>query len=268
MATPYKLGIIGTGAMGGALLRGFLGAKALRAAQVVVADADSAKRDALAAELQVKVGSNEQAMTEAETTLLAVKPQILAEVAGPLAASIPAGHLVISIAAGVPIARLQALLGPKARIIRVMPNVLCTVDASASAFALGEGVTAAQAKWAATLLAAVGVAHQVDEKLLDAVTGLSGSGPAYVALVIEALADGGVAAGLPRAVALPLAAQTVLGAGKWVLENGSPAALKDLVTSPGGTTIAGLRELEAGGLRSALIEAVVAATERSRELGK
>jgi pyrroline-5-carboxylate reductase len=268
METPYKLGVIGTGAMGGSLVRGFVAAGALRPDQIVLADADTVKRDALAAELGANVGSNEDAIAAAEATLIAVKPQVLAEALASLAASVRPGHLVISIAAGVPIARLQELLGGNARVIRVMPNVLCTVGAAASAYAPGAGVTSAQAEFAGKLLATVGTAQQVEEKLLDAVTGLSGSAPAYVALVIEALADGGVAAGLPRSVALPLAAQTVLGAGKWVLENGAPAALKDLVTSPGGTTIAGLRELEAGGLRSALIEAVVAATERSKELGR
>jgi pyrroline-5-carboxylate reductase len=268
MAKQYRLGVIGTGAMGAALVRGFVGTKTLRPAQIVVADADSAKRDALADELNVAVGTNEQAVMQTEATLLAVKPQILAHVLAPLAACIPPGHLVISIAAGVPITRLRELLGDRTHVIRVMPNVLCAVGAAASAYALGPAVTAAEAKLAATLLGSVGVAQAVEEKLLDAVTGLSGSGPAFVALMIEALADGGVAAGLPRTVALPLAAQTVLGGAKWVLENGSPAALKDLVTSPGGTTIAGIRALEAGGLRSALIEAVVAATERSQELGK
>jgi pyrroline-5-carboxylate reductase len=177
--------------------------------------------------------------------------------------------LLISIAAGVTIAKLEQGLPAGARVIRVMPNTPALVGAGASAFALGKSATPADGELAAKLLAAVGVAMPVKESLLDAVTGLSGSGPAYVYQFIEALSDGGVAAGLPRDIATRLAAQTVLGGAKMVLETGQhPGALKDQVTSPGGTTIEGLHELEKGQFRGVVISAVRAATEKSRQLGR
>jgi pyrroline-5-carboxylate reductase len=178
-------------------------------------------------------------------------------------------HLVVSIAAGIPLKTLIAGLGPQARLVRVMPNTPCLVGASASGFALGGAATKEDSALVEQLLSAVGVAVPVEEKLLDAVTGLSGSGPAYVYQIIEALSDGGVRVGLPRAVATKLAAQTVLGAAKMVLETEQhPGILKDAVASPGGTTIAGLHELERGGLRAALMNAVESATNRSKELGQ
>jgi pyrroline-5-carboxylate reductase len=190
-------------------------------------------------------------------------------VLGDIRADFTAKHLLISIAAGVPLARLEAGLSPEARLIRVMPNTPALLGASATGFALGKSARPADAALAQKLFSAVGVAFQVKESLLDAVTGLSGSGPAYVYLFIEGLSDGGVAAGLPRDVATRLAAQTVLGSAKMVLETGlHPGALKDMVTSPGGTTIEGLHELEKGRLRGTLISAVRAATEKSRKLGQ
>jgi pyrroline-5-carboxylate reductase len=176
---------------------------------------------------------------------------------------------LISIAAGVTLARLEAALPAGARVIRVMPNTPALVGEAAAAFALGKSATAADGELAKKLLSAVGIAFLVKESLLDAVTGLSGSGPAYVYQFIEALSDGGVAAGLPRDISTKLAAQTVLGAAKMVLETGQhPGALKDQVTSPGGTTIEGLHELEKGKLRATVMSAVRAATEKSKKLGQ
>jgi pyrroline-5-carboxylate reductase len=201
--------------------------------------------------------------------LLAVKPDQVGEVLADVRGHFTEKHLLISIAAGVPIARLEAGLAPGARVIRVMPNTPALVGASASAFALGKSAPPADGQVAQKLFSAVGVAYQVKESLLDAVTGLSGSGPAFVFLMLEALSDGGVAAGLPRDIATKLAAQTMLGSAKMLLETGlHPGALKDMVTSPGGTTIEGIHELEKAGVRAALINAVRAATEKSKRLGQ
>jgi pyrroline-5-carboxylate reductase len=201
--------------------------------------------------------------------LLAVKPQHVGGVLNQLKAGFEDRHLMVSIAAGVPLSTFGQALGSGRRLIRVMPNTPCLVGAGASAFALGGAANADDAGLVEELLSAVGIALEVPENLLDAVTGLSGSGPAYVYQIIEALSDGGVRAGLPRTIATKLAAQTVLGAAKMVLETGEhPGSLKDAVASPGGTTIAGLHALEAGGLRGVLMNAVLAATERSRELGQ
>jgi pyrroline-5-carboxylate reductase len=201
--------------------------------------------------------------------ILAVKPQQAEAVGRELSASVTDQHLVISVMAGVTLARLGSLLPKATRIVRVMPNTPALVGSGASAYAMGSGTTQADADFVDGLLSTVGLAIRLPEHLLDAVTGLSGSGPAYVFQMIEALSDGGVQAGLPRDVATRLAAQTMLGAAKMVLETGQlPAALKDAVTSPGGTTIAGLAAMESGGVRAALINAVMAATARSRELGK
>ncbi|HKI69167.1 MAG TPA: pyrroline-5-carboxylate reductase, partial [Verrucomicrobiae bacterium] len=213
--------------------------------------------------------ANADVLKSANVIFLAVKPDQVAAVLAELHDNFTKQHLLISIAAGVPITKLEGGLGAGARVIRVMPNTPALVGESASAFALGKSATAADAKLAQKLLSAVGVAFQVKEPLLDAVTGLSGSGPAYVYQFIEALSDGGVAAGLPRDVATKLAAQTVLGAARMVLETGQhPGALKDMVTSPGGTTIEGLHELEKGKLRGVVMSAVRAATEKSRKLGQ
>jgi pyrroline-5-carboxylate reductase len=177
-------------------------------------------------------------------------------------------HLVVSIAAGITLRQLAEGLGSEQRLVRVMPNTPCLLGASASGFSPGEAATAEDAALVQRLLDAVGRAFRLPEHLLDAVTGLSGSGPAFVYVMIEALSDGGVRVGLPRDVATALAAQTVLGAARMVLETGThPGALKDMVASPGGTTIAGLHALERGGVRGALMDAVEAATLRATELG-
>lgn len=263
-----KLGLIGCGKMGGALLRGVESALGKSDLAVALSDVVPAAVDALTGALSCPITSGTPADVAAasEVILLAVKPgdmRPLCEQLGTVAGS----RLYISIAAGISLAQLESWLG-SGRVIRCMPNTPALVGKGAAAFARGSAATAEDAGLATQILASVGLADEVPEKLLDAVTGLSGSGPAYVYTVIEALADGGVLMGLPRASALRLAAQTVIGAAQMVLETGKhPAALRDEVTSPGGTTIAGLEQLESHGLRHALIQAVRKATERSKELG-
>jgi pyrroline-5-carboxylate reductase len=264
----YRLGLLGAGAMGSALLRGNL-RQTLAAEQVVIYEPDEPRCEVTCRELGVAAaGSERELVAQAETVLLAIKPQVAPAVLAPLAGVWQADQLVVSIMAGVPLARLREWIGAGPALVRVMPNVLVTVGEGAAGYAAGPEVAPGQAAFVDALLGSVGRARRVEEKLLDAVTGLSGSGPAFAAVFCEALADGGVAAGLPRALAQELAAQVLVGVGRWVLENGSPAALKDLVTSPAGTTIAGLQALEAGGLRAATAAAVRAAAERSAELGK
>ncbi len=266
-----KLGLIGCGKMGGALLRGVCAALPNNdEVQISLCDAVPAAVKNLREDLPVQAsgGTPAQVAADSELVLLAVKPQDMQKLCETLA-QVKGARLYLSIAAGIPIASLESWLGGGQRVIRAMPNTPALVGAGAAAFARGTQATDADADLARRVLGGVGTVDEVPEKLLDAVTGLSGSGPAYVYTVIEALADGGVLKGLPRATALQLAAQTVLGAAKMVLETGKhPAALRDEVTSPGGTTIAGLEQLEAHGLRHALVQAVRAATERSLELGQ
>ncbi len=217
----------------------------------------------------MRVAADNADVAEAATVLLlCVKPNEIASVLAPLQPMLR-GKLLISIAAGVTLARLQEAAGPEAKVIRVMPNTPSLVHKGAAAFADGENTTAEELHIAEKILLSIGTAFHVPEKLLDAVTGLSGSGPAFVYLMIEAMADGGVRMGLPRELALQLAAQTVSGAGEMVLQTGlHPAQLKDMVTSPGGTTIAGIAALESHGVRSGFLAAVEAATRRSKELGE
>ncbi len=266
----WRVGFIGAGKMATALARGLVAAGFTSADQIVASDVFAAAREHFVQETKSRaVASNAEVVAASQIVILAVKPQQMSGVLADLKGHVTPQHLVISIAAGVPLKSLMAGLGEQTRLVRVMPNTPCLVGASASGFAIGGAATNEDATLVEQLLSAVGVAVSVDEKLLDAVTGLSGSGPAYVYQIIEALSDGGVRVGLPRDVATKLAAQTVLGAAKMVLETGEhPGALKDAVTSPGGTTIAGLHALERGGLRAALMNAVEAATNRSKELGQ
>jgi len=269
MAGQERLGIIGAGRMAEALLRGWLGAGEFAREAVLAADVDADRRRLFGDELKVGVTEDNAAVARhADVLLVAVKPQVLERVCRPVAGGLRVNALVISIAAGVRLERLAEVFGSDRAVLRVMPNILHTVGAGVAALCGNEVVTTEQTDHVLGLFRALGTAEVVEERLMDAVTGLSGSGPAFAAVFLEALADGGVAAGLPRDLALPFAAQTVLGAAKWVLEGQQPAALKDLVTSPGGTTITGLRAAEAAGLRSAAIEAVVAAARRSEELGR
>jgi pyrroline-5-carboxylate reductase len=270
MASKLSIGFLGAGKMATALARGFIRAGLVTAKQIIASDVNERARAAFTEETGAKTtGSNSEVAKFAEVLILAVKPDQVGGALGEIRDGISDKHLVISIAAGVTLGKLEAGLGTDARVIRVMPNTPALVGSSATGFALGKSATSADAEIATRLFSAVGVAFQVKESLLDAVTGLSGSGPAYVYLFIESLSDGGVAAGLPREVATKLAAQTVLGAAKMVLETGQhPGALKDMVTSPGGTTIEGLHELEKGRLRSTVMSAVRAATEKSKKLGQ
>jgi pyrroline-5-carboxylate reductase len=259
-----KLGVIGCGKMGGALVEGAIRAGAVAAADIRGCDAHAPAAEEFARNTgATAVGSI--AALAADTYLLCTKPQHAAAAL----AELPAGEfLLVSVAAGLSTAWLEARVPAGARVIRCMPNTPALVGHGAAAFCLGKAATAADAGIARRLLGAVGLAVELPETLMDAVTGLSGSGPAFVYVMIEAMADGGVRAGLPRADALRLAAQTVLGAAAMVLETGlHPGVLKDQVASPGGTTIAGLAELEKHGMRAAFIEAVGAASRRSAELG-
>jgi pyrroline-5-carboxylate reductase len=266
-----RIGFLGAGRMATALARGWLAAGRTTLEDCRASDPIPAARDAFARETGCPAGPDNRAVVAASDLLvLAVKPQsmagLLAEVREPVAAR---GPLVVSIAAGITLKQLAEALGPACRLVRVMPNTPCLVGASASGYAGGPKATEADLALVGELLDAVGRAYRLSEGLLDAVTGLSGSGPAFVYLMIEALADGGVRVGLPRDVAQGLAAQTVLGSAKMVLELGQhPGALKDMVASPGGTTIAGLHALERAGVRGALMDAVESATRRATELGR
>ena len=268
------VGFVGAGQMARALSRGMVAAGLLEGRQIFAHDPVPAALAALAAEAPgvQAVASNADVVARADVIILAVKPQLLDTVAAQLAAQLAGrvtdAKLLVSIVAGVTIERLASLFGTH-RVVRVMPNTPCLVGEGAAAYALGPKASEEDGDVVGRMLQSVGVAVRLRESLLDAVTGLSGSGPAFVYLMIEALSDGGVRMGLPRATATQLAAQTVLGAARMVLDGGEhPAELKDRVASPGGTTIAGLQALEEHGVRAALIAAVQRATERARELGR
>jgi pyrroline-5-carboxylate reductase len=268
MANAFKIGFLGAGKMATALAKGFVSAGIVSPREIIASDPFDTARKNFAGEIGAKtVAANAEVAKCANVLILATKPDQVSTALAEISGAFTKNHLLISIAAGVTLAKLEAALPAGARVIRVMPNTPALVGEAASAFALGKSATAADGELAKKLLSAVGVALQVKESLLDAVTGLSGSGPAYVYQFIEALSDGGVAAGLPRDIATKLAAQTVLGGAKMVLETGQhPGALKDQVTSPGGTTIEGLHALEKGKLRATVMSAVRAATEKSRKL--
>jgi pyrroline-5-carboxylate reductase len=267
--TNLSLGFIGCGNMGEALVKGLLASKAARPDQVRVSARRPDRLDELRARYGVATGTNAEVARASDVVVLAVKPQILDQVLRQLTHELTKEKLIVSVAAGVPIAAIERRLHPPARVVRAMPNTPATVGAGATALALGEHATDADLATARTIFDSVGLTVVLEETQLDAVTGLSGSGPAYLFLIIEALADAGVKVGLSRRASMQLAAQTVLGSAKLLIESGQhPGQLKDSVTSPGGTAIAGLHTLEAGGLRNVLMNAVEAATRRSRELGE
>lgn len=264
-----RFGMIGGGVMGEALLARLIGQNVYRPQSMLVSEPGAQRREVLAQRYGVAVtASNCDAAKATEVVMLAIKPQSFAAVAQELAGQVAESTLVLSILAGTTLARLTAAF-PHQPVIRAMPNTPAQVGQGITAIALSPAVQPQHLETAQGILQTVGQVVEVPEALMDAVTGLSGSGPGYVALVIEALSDGGVAVGLPRAIATQLAIQTVLGTATLLQEQGlHPGQLKDQVTSPGGTTIAGIAQLEKQGLRSALIEAVGAATARSRELGQ
>ncbi|UQA64040.1 pyrroline-5-carboxylate reductase [Polyangium aurulentum] len=265
-----RIGFLGGGSMAGALIRGLLHSSTVTADQIQASDVKEERRAELERVYGIKATDDNEALVRwADVVVISVKPQIVDRVLGSIAAGLGEGDLVVSVAAGVPIEAIEARLPSSARVIRSMPNTAAIALAGATAIAPGSHATREDVEVARALFEAVGRCVVLDESLLDAVTGLSGSGPAYVMLMIEALADGGVKVGLGRDTALLLAAQTVYGAAKLQLETGEhPGRLKDMVTSPGGTAIAGLHTLEAGGLRRTLIDAVEAAATRSAELGE
>jgi pyrroline-5-carboxylate reductase len=270
-STPTgMIGFLGAGKMATALARGLTASGFASTHDLVASDVIEAARNTFADATHADVvDDNAAVVQQCRTVVLAVKPQSIVAVMEPLRSLWTKDHLLISVAAGTPLGRLGALTDNRCRLVRVMPNTPCLVGAGASAYALGPSATAGDGEYVQKLLSTVGIAMPVAEPLLDAVTGLSGSGPAYVFQMIEALSDGGVKMGLTRPVATKLAAQTLFGAAKMVLEMSEhPASLRDAVTSPGGTTIAGLHAMESAGVRAGLINAVEAATRRSQELGR
>lgn len=262
-----KLTVVGGGQMGRALVGGMLAADVVTPEQVRLVEPSQLSRSWwLTNHPAVEITDLESAVEGCDTVLLAVKPNIMEEVAKHVSADCE-DKLIISVAAGIELDQLSAWLGHR-RVVRVMPNTPSLVGEGASAFCCGREVSEDDRSRIQSMLESVGLAVEVDERQMDAVTGLSGSGPAYVCMMIEALADGGVLEGLPRPLALQLATRTVLGTAKMIAETGRhPGELKDAVASPGGTTIAGISALEKNGLRGALISAVAASAGRSRELG-
>jgi pyrroline-5-carboxylate reductase len=265
-----RLGFLGAGNMAGALIKGLLHGQVLPAGQIIASDVKEDRLEQLRSAHGIKTTTdNHILLREADVLVLSVKPQVIDKVLTEVSARVRPDQLVVSVAAGVPVEALEARLPPGSRVVRAMPNTPATVQAGATAIAGGAHASADDLRIARELFEAVGRVVVLDEALLDAVTGLSGSGPAYLMLIIEALADGGVKVGLHRDTALLLAAQTVFGSAKLLLETGEhPGRLKDMVTSPGGTAIAGLHTLESGGLRKTLMDAVEVATRRSIELGE
>lgn len=269
MAIDERVGVIGAGRIGGAILRAMIGAALVEKRQLIASLPRGESREELARELGIRVtGDNREVCDFADVVMLTVKPQTLAPVLDEVALRLTPEKLVVSFAAGVPTRRIESHLQEGARVVRVMTNTPCLVGAAASAYAAGSRARAEDLQLVERVLKSFGTALRLEERHLDAVTGLSGSGPAYVFLFLESLADGGVQVGLTREAALRLALQTLYGAAKLAMETGKhPGQLKDEVTSPGGTTMAGLYALEKGGFRGTVMDAVVQATRRSQELG-
>ncbi len=265
-----SVGFVGGGNMGEALIKGLLGANLVPAGSIHATDVRLDRLKQLDRQYGIQVSSdNAELVRRSDIVILAVKPQIMDAVLKEIAPAVTRKKLLISIAAGVSTSKIRAVLHKDARLIRVMPNTPALVLEGVTAIAKADGLEPDDLDTAGEIFSAVGRVVVLDEGLMDAVTGLSGSGPAYVAVVIESLADGGVRMGLDRITAMTLATQTVLGAAKLLLETGlHPGALKDMVSSPGGTSIAGIAALEEGGIRTTFIKAVERATERSRELGQ
>jgi len=264
----YRIGVIGAGKIGEALVQGILAKGLAKREEIILSVKSAAHREELETRLGIRsVTDNATVAGEADTIVLAVKPKVMAEVLDGIGPRLSGGKLLISTAAGVSLELLEAHVPAGTPVIRTMPNLAVSLGEGMTVLSPGRTVSPEALEWARSLFSSVGRAMILDEEHMDAVTGLSGSGPAYIYIVIEALSDGGVKLGLPRAVATELAAQTVLGAALTVLRTGEhPAKLKDMVTTPAGVTIDGLLELEAGGLRVTLIKAVVKAAERAKQL--
>jgi len=269
MKIRKKIGFIGTGNMGEALIAGLLKAKFTAPEQIMAFDVDARRLRFIEKEYGVKKGSdNNHLSSQCDPLVFCVKPQSMKEVVEEIADSLNPSKLLISIAAGVPLYAIEAYARKQLRLIRAMPNINVLVQEGASAIAPGNLATEADLKLAKAIFDCVGRSIVIQEPLMDAITGLSGSGPAYIFLIIEALTDAGVHLGMTRPQALTLVAQTVIGSVKLLSHTGEhPTLLREKVTSPGGTTAAGLYKLEEGGLRKILIDAVIAATQRSKELG-
>ncbi len=270
MTSTLTLGFIGCGKMATALAKGFIRANLVVPARLIGSDVAEGSRLAFSQSTGAAASArNCDVFKAADVVILAVKPDQIEPVIAETRDRVTPSHLVLSIAAGVTLARLEAALPESTRVVRLMPNAPALVGASATAYTLGRMARPEDDQLVHRLFAAVGIAVQVRETWLDAVTGLSGSGPAYVFLMLEALSDGGVAAGLPRDVASRLAAQTLLGSAQMVLQTGeAPAALREMITSPGGTTVEGLLELERAGVRAAFVSAVRSAADKARRLGQ
>ncbi len=271
MLNDKKIGFIGSGNMGEAMISGLINSGACKPENIFCSDVRAEKLQEINSKFGVQIStSNTEVATRSDIVILAIKPQIMVPVLQEIKDSLDMSKIVISIAAGVPLAAIESCLNKDLRLIRVMPNVAVAVREGASAIAAGEHTRKEDIDLAMAIFNSVGKCIFLKENnLMDAVTGLSGSGPAYIFLIVDALADAGVKMGLSRQDSLLLASQTILGAAKLLIETGDhPGRLKDSVTSPGGTAIAGLHTLEKGGLRTTLINAVEAATLRSEELGK
>lgn len=269
MLTNKKIAFIGGGAIAEAILRGMLKAGLVSAAQVTVCDLSAERLTYIKGALAVATSlDGAETAAKADVLFLTVKPQVIGDVLDTIGPMVAKTTLVISVAAGITIATLQNKL-PEVPIVRVMPNTPVAVGEGMSAVALGQYADAKAGEVALAVFSSVGKAVKVSEEAMDAVTGLSGSGPGFMYVLIDALADAGVRVGFPRQLAITLAAQTMYGSAKMVLETGEhPAKLRDMVTSPAGTTIAGIHVLERQQVRAALMDAVVVATERSREMGQ
>ncbi|HZK18647.1 MAG TPA: pyrroline-5-carboxylate reductase [Clostridia bacterium] len=263
------LGFIGAGAMAESIVLGLLKSNTLKSGSIIVSDTDQGRLNYFKDKFSVDGFDNLSLVEKADIVVLAVKPKVLPDALSVVAGSFRAEQLLISIAAGISTSRIEELAGQDVAVVRVMPNTPSLVNAGASALCAGSHADGEQLDTARVIFDSVGKTVLVPETLMDAVTGLSGSGPAYIFMVIESLIDGAVRIGLPGDIARVLAAQTVLGAAQLVLESGEhPAILKEKVTTPGGTTAAGLYALEKGGTRRAFIEAVAEAAQRSQELNK
>ncbi|DBA73729.1 TPA: hypothetical protein ACH3X2_009705 [Trebouxia sp. C0005] len=262
-----KVGFVGAGAMAEALARGFVDKKVIESTDIWCCDPSKSRMDVFTEFGANAVKDGPEIAQNVDIIFISVKPQYVGVVIKEMKPHLTGKHIMVSIAAGIPLSVMKDAAGEDKKIIRVMPNTPCLVGEVASAMCLGGRATEEDSKIIKTLFSAVGFCCVVDEKLLSAVTGLSGSGPAYVFVMIEAMADGGVKAGLPRDIAQQLAAQTVFGSAKMVLQTGKhPGQLKDMVTSPAGTTIAGVHELEKVGVRAAFMNAVTVAANKADSL--